>query len=112
MNVQEMAHKATDVIYEREPELLERYGEKGKLKCLEDNEHHLKQLITATELGQSKFFTDYALWLSGILVRHGMSTKHLIDNFIILQELLPLDSKESETNRHYLELAIQSLQSD
>ena len=111
MNIQEIAHKATDVIYDREPALWERYGEKGKKKCLEDNEHHLKQLITATDLGQSKFFTDYAHWLNGILVKHGMSTKHLIDNFRILQELLSSDSKTSKLYRDYLELAIQSLHS-
>jgi len=112
MNIQEIAQRATYTIYEREPELFERYGEKGKEKCLEDNHHHLKQLATSVELGNSKMFVDYAVWLNGILLRHGMSTRHLIDNFLILQQLFSTDSKEADEYGHYLELAIHALQSE
>nr|WP_251025901.1 hypothetical protein [Bacillus sp. ISL-47] len=84
------------MIYEREPSLLERFGEKGKEKCGEDNHHHMKHLQSAFELNQSAFFTDYAVWLDGILTKHGMKTQHLIDNFELIQTVLREERGEDE----------------
>ncbi|UOE93170.1 hypothetical protein [Alkalihalobacillus sp. LMS39] len=67
-------------MYEAFPEL-HQFGEKGKQKCREDNEHHFHHLETAYQLDSEKIFVDYAEWLNGILLRHGMKTNHLIDNF-------------------------------
>ncbi|CEG28825.1 hypothetical protein [Bacillus sp. B-jedd] len=86
--IEQIIDTVTAKIYEREPGLLERYGEKGKLKCKEDNLHHFNHLKTAYELNDKAVFTDYALWLNGILTKHGMSTQHLIDNFAIIEEVL------------------------
>ncbi|KIL72882.1 hypothetical protein [Bacillus badius] len=106
-----LAEKATDEIYKREPALLVRFGEEGKAKCLEDNYHHMKQLETALLLNNQQFFIDYALWLNGILTKHGMSTRHLIDNFVIIQQLL-MESGEQENEKgwSYLQEAILALQ--
>jgi hypothetical protein len=83
-----LAEIVTDKIYELDPSLHEKYGEKGKKKCLEDNHHHFKHLHTAWELNESKFFTDYAIWLDGILTRHEMTTQHLLDNFDMIGQVL------------------------
>ncbi|UJF31299.1 hypothetical protein [Paenibacillus hexagrammi] len=71
----------TEEIYEADPSLLEKYGERGKQKCKEDNEHHFKHLETAYALQSKQVFIDYAIWLNGILQKHGMSAQHLIENF-------------------------------
>lgn len=114
MNIEELADRATKKIYEAEPSLLIRFGERGKEKCLEDNHHHLKQLQTAYELNESSFFIEYALWLNGILTRHGMKTKHLIDNFEIIRELLATGRETEQTSRmdHYLTRAITVLKGE
>ncbi|WP_409291283.1 hypothetical protein [Peribacillus sp. SCS-37] len=83
-----LAGQVTDKIYEKEPGLLDKFGEQGKTKCLEDNHHHFKHLRSSFELDNSKFFTDYAVWLNGILVRHGMETRHLIENLDLISEVL------------------------
>jgi len=106
-----LAEKATVEIYKREPSLLSRFGEEGKAKCLKDNEHHIKQLETALLLDNKQFFIDYALWLNGILTKHGMSTQHLIDNFTIMQQLLMENSEqENQKGLLYLDKAVLALQ--
>ncbi|WP_445613018.1 hypothetical protein [Geobacillus sp. YF-1] len=75
-------------IYAAYPELLEKYGERGKQKCFEDNQHHFAHLETAYLLRNAKVFTDYALWLNNILVNHGMKTDHLLDNFRRIEQAI------------------------
>ncbi|MCM3391058.1 hypothetical protein [Cytobacillus oceanisediminis] len=55
MSFEKIVNHVTEKIYEREPFLLERFGEQGKEKCREDNHHHMKHLETAYELNQSAF---------------------------------------------------------
>lgn len=95
-NINVMVERVTEKIYENNPTLMERYGEKGKTKCIEDNHHHFKHLETAFELDNAEFFTDYALWLDGILQKFGISTEHLMDNFSIIIDLL--NEYKNETN--------------
>ncbi|MFC4101956.1 globin family protein [Paenibacillus xanthanilyticus] len=73
--------EVTAGIYEAYPELMDKYGEAGKRKCIEDNEHHCRYLETSLALRDDKVFTDYALWLNNLLQKRGMSADHVIDNF-------------------------------
>lgn len=95
-NINVMVERVTEKIYENDPTLMERYGDKGKTKCIEDNHHHFKHLETAFELDNAEFFTDYALWLNGILQKFGISTEHLMDNFSIIIDIL--NEYKNETN--------------
>ncbi|WP_246238238.1 hypothetical protein [Alkalicoccus luteus] len=102
--------RVTKRIYEANPELLERYGDRGKEKCREDNNHHLKQLSAAFTVNSEAMFIDYAHWLNGILVRHGMETKHLTENFLFLEEAMKEDSStRADVYRAYLQAARSSL---
>ncbi|MBS2970632.1 hypothetical protein J9317_17960 [Metabacillus sp. KIGAM252] len=93
-------------IYEQYPELLEKYGETGKRKCREDNEHHLKHLATAYEAQMPKIFTDYAVWLNNVLTSRGMKSEHLIDNFERIEKALEdVEVPEKDSYCHYLKEA-------
>lgn len=70
-----------DGMYRDYPELEERFGENGKVKCREDNHHHFNHLKTAFTLQNGQFFVDYAHWLTNLLVSRGMKPAHVIDNF-------------------------------
>ncbi|PLT29669.1 hypothetical protein CUU66_11870 [Peribacillus deserti] len=113
MHMDRIINSVTELIYQNEPALFDRYGEKGKAKCKEDNHHHFKHLHTAYELADSQFFIDYAIWLNGILTKHGMETRHLTDNFSIIHEVLdqPELNQEDEIIAYlsYLEEAVQVL---
>ncbi|OOE07023.1 hypothetical protein [Fictibacillus arsenicus] len=87
-NINAMVERVTEKIYENDPSLLDRYGEKGRTKCIDDNHHHFKHLETAYELDNEEFFTDYALWLDGILQKFGMTTELLMDNFLLIVDVL------------------------
>ncbi|KIL53158.1 hypothetical protein KR50_04870 [Jeotgalibacillus campisalis] len=116
-----MAKQAAVIIFEREPSLMDQFGEQGKTKCYEENVHHLKQLHSAYELKQTSFFIDYALWLNGILAKHGMNDQQLIDHFEVIKEVLTVSSQVEEEalpfyraylDQAILELAIQSGKKD
>lgn len=113
INQELIVNQVTAMIYEKEPSLLERFGEKGKEKCREDNHHHMKQLHAAYELDQADFFIDYALWLDAILRKHGMTTQHLIDNFSIIKTILheAQFAKQEVTESYitYLDQAMEAL---
>lgn len=109
--VNTIIEEVTEGIYRDYPILLEKYGERGRQKCKEDNEHHIKYLQTAAAMEEEKYFVDYAHWLNGILTSRGMKTEHLIDNFQRLKNAFEksIDDKNSRTFIDMLESAIDSL---
>jgi hypothetical protein len=105
-------NRSVKEIYVKYPELDEKFGERGRQKCHEDNVYHFQYLETSAGLGSSKVFTDYALWLNSVLVSRGMSTDHLIDNFrsiITALEASP-EVKNGETFSDHLYQAIYALE--
>ncbi|NMO98113.1 hypothetical protein [Paenibacillus lemnae] len=109
-----LIHQVIARIYEADPSLLEQYGERGRMKCREDNIHHLRHLETALELEDTTVFTDYALWLEGILRKHAMKTNTLTDNFRYIEQYLhlvdTLDKSAELAYRKYLTDAILALE--
>ncbi|WP_078555211.1 hypothetical protein [Bacillus alkalicellulosilyticus] len=106
-----MISEVVDGMYSAYPELA-RFGDNGRKKCREDNEHHFHHLETAYQLDNEKVFVDYAIWLNGILVRHGMKTEHLIDNFnrIVTATTNQLPIEKEHKFHSYLHAAIIHLQ--
>ncbi|WP_066099005.1 hypothetical protein [Bacillus sp. SJS] len=106
----EIIEQVVEGIYEHYPELLEKYGETGKRKCREDNEHHLKHLATAYEAQMPKIFTDYAVWLNNVLTSRGMKKEHLMDNFERIEKALEtVEAPEKNDYVQYLRAANQLL---
>ncbi|WRP06961.1 hypothetical protein U9J35_01970 [Rossellomorea aquimaris] len=98
-------------LYERYPELAVKYGEIGRKKCYEDNVHHFNYLESASDVGESNVFSDYALWLNSVLVNRGMKSDHLIDNFkCIIESLEKTGVEKGEDFKLYLNEAIGSIQ--
>ncbi|NRG47373.1 hypothetical protein HRF87_21855 [Bacillus sp. CRN 9] len=110
-----IAEEVTIRIYREDPTLIERYGKRGKEQTFTDNLHHLDYLKAASDLNSTAIFTDYAIWLNGILTKIGMTSQTLIDNFIYLDEALQnspfVDHAEAAVYSRYLADAIQALQS-
>ncbi|WP_210366100.1 hypothetical protein [Bacillus sp. REN3] len=112
--IEKIIDKVTEDIFRDDPALLEKYGERGKQKCREDNEHHLRHLATAHSLREGGSFIDYAHWLNGILTARGMKTEHLIENFERLKVAFETQDIEEDLSlyREYLNRAIESLKKD
>jgi hypothetical protein len=107
--LQHIIDEVTEGIYRDYPSLLEKFGEQGRQKCREDNEHHIKHLRTASTMGDHQFFIDYAHWLNGILTSRGMKTDHLVDNFERLHSAFKSANVELNDYVEMLEKAIESL---
>ena len=106
-NRKQIIEAVTDDIYQAYPDLIERYGEYGRRKTLEDNEHHLKHLETSVSLGNPQFFIDYAQWLDGILTARGMTTALLIDNF---ERLLNIFSSQDDIPEEYINILSKTIE--
>ncbi|ACV57720.1 hypothetical protein [Alicyclobacillus acidocaldarius] len=107
------AESVVEAMYADHAWLYERYGPRGRDKCLEDNLHHIRHLRTCYELRDTQFFTDYTLWLDGILRARGMETEHLLDNFLRMLDALgsfqSLDAEERQWYASCLQKGIERL---
>ncbi|WP_456277674.1 hypothetical protein [Bacillus sp. AK128] len=107
-----MIDEVVEDIYQAYPELLERFGERGRMKCREDNQHHFHHLELAFTLNNQLVFLDYTKWLNSLLTSRGMKSEHIIDNFARIQAVIlgkGLDGKE-EYYQHCLSQAISLLE--
>ena len=100
-------------IYEAFPDLIERFGQRGKDKTAEDNYHHLDHLETAYQMDNGAFFLDYSRWLKNVLNSRGIGTEIIIDNYerlIKSMDGLPFeDHNEKASYISYLKESIDEL---
>ena len=90
--------KIVEEIFNAYPSLYERYGENGKKRTREDNQHHLDYLQSAYEADDSKLFVDYTVWLHELLSARGMNEKIIIDNY---ERLIPLLKDHMDKEKYY-----------
>lgn len=69
-----LARAITAALYERMPELLERHGQRGRAKCLEDMHYNLEHLAPAVDLGEPVMFANYVRWLGDLLRARNVGT--------------------------------------
>jgi hypothetical protein len=63
----ELARSITDALYSERPDLLEKYGERGRAKCLQDMRYNVEHLAPAVGLGEPELFASYVVWLRDML---------------------------------------------
>jgi hypothetical protein len=83
-----LAHDATRRFYERWPELVERYGERGRQHTYDDQFWHLSTMDAALQAGSPQLFTEYVAWLRGFLAGRGMGDDIAKANFTFFREAL------------------------
>jgi hypothetical protein len=62
-----IARAITDAMYREKPELLERYGEVGRVRCLEDMHFNIEHIAPAVALDEPALFERYVVWLRDML---------------------------------------------
>jgi hypothetical protein len=70
-----IARAVTAQLYEELPDILEKHGERGRLKCLQDMHYNIEHLIPAVDLEQPEMFASYVTWLDNMLGSRGVSTR-------------------------------------
>ena len=70
---EELARAITQALYAERPELLDRHGERGRRKCLQDMCYNLEHLAPAVALGEPSMFARYVVWLRDMLGARGVA---------------------------------------
>ena len=109
-NLQAVALAAVDRHYRKEPGL-ERYGARGRARCLEDAEYHLEFLIASLDAGSIAQFVDYCGWAKILLHSRGIAVSHFSDNLKHLQSVLrrKLSKQNFAVVSEYLQAGLDAL---
>lgn len=81
-----LAQEITDGLYQEMPELMEKHGEYGRGKCLQDMHYNLEHLAPAVDLGQPEMFGAYVRWLDGLLRARNVSTVEVVRSLEVMEE--------------------------
>ncbi|HEU4884823.1 MAG TPA: hypothetical protein VFT45_21375 [Longimicrobium sp.] len=79
-----IARSVTGLLYAEMPWLVDKYGERGRLKCLQDMRYNLEYLAPAVELENVELFVAYARWVDGVLRSRGVPTGELARSFELI----------------------------
>lgn len=79
-----IARSVTGLLYAEMPWLVDKYGERGRLKCLQDMRYNLEHLAPAVELEDPAMFARYAAWCDGVLRSRGVPTGELARSFQLM----------------------------
>jgi signal transduction histidine kinase len=74
--------------YQLDPELPNRYGDRGRQKCIQDTEYHLAYLASAVTFASPILFAHYMAWAKPTMAAYGVELKHIEDNLICLRDVL------------------------
>jgi MerR family transcriptional regulator, light-induced transcriptional regulator len=84
----DLARKIVDRQGTLQPALEERYGKKGRTKCLHDAHYHLQFLSEAVGAAEPALFADYVMWAKVMLASRKIPVEDLVANLEIMQHVL------------------------
>ncbi|PKR77061.1 hypothetical protein CEY16_09950 [Halalkalibacillus sediminis] len=99
----EVVKSIVDEIYQENPQLHDRFGQRGIEKCTEDNFYHMRYLHTSYQLNNPSIFEDYTHWLNSVLTNRGVPTEYIIQNFDLMIRVFERQD-EGLTWSFYIEL--------
>lgn len=83
-----LAESLVDRQYAMQPGLAARYGDAGRLRCVEDAKFHLRMLTEAVGAACPELFLDYIAWAKVMLDRRGIPADDLARHLAVLRDLL------------------------
>ncbi len=84
----QVAESVTDEFFRRHPDWVERYGDAGRIRGVEDAKYHIDFLSSAIESGSTAPFEDYARWSSRMLASRGIAQEFVVENLLQIGESL------------------------
>ena len=85
---QSVAEAVTDEFFQRHPDWLDRYGEQGRKRGIEDACFHIDFLAVAVVTGTPTPFEDYVRWTVRVLEARGISAHFVAENLAQVERAL------------------------
>ncbi|HEV2130044.1 MAG TPA: hypothetical protein VGR27_03020 [Longimicrobiaceae bacterium] len=85
---EELARAITEALYAEMPDLMEKYGESGRAKCLQDMRYNLEHLAPAVALGEPALFARYVAWLRDMLGARGIPADEVRRSLELTQDFV------------------------
>ncbi|HEX8617637.1 MAG TPA: cobalamin-dependent protein, partial [Thermoanaerobaculia bacterium] len=111
-HIEDLANAITDRHFAAHPELLERYPDAGRQRCLEDARFHLQYLATALDANSIAIFLDYVAWAKVMLAKRNVPGNDLAENLRVMKGALvdTLLAESAEAVR-YIDMALEQVAS-
>jgi methanogenic corrinoid protein MtbC1 len=108
-----LAEAVTARQYEAQPELAARFGEMGRVKCVQDANFHLSYLADSVSASSPLLFSDYIAWAKVMLSARGVPATDLSRNISIMHEVVreKLPSQLAAVIDEYFEAGLNKLPS-
>lgn len=84
----EITERVLELDYARVPELMDRYGERGREFYRRDNNYHLLYLEQAVRTASPELFVAYLAWAKSMLVAYNVKSEDLKRNLETLEEVV------------------------
>lgn len=81
-----IARAVTETLYRERPYLLDKHGERGREKTLQDMRYNIEHLMPAVELGDAPMFARYIEWLDEMLRSRSVETKEVVRCLELLRD--------------------------
>ena len=94
---EEISQAVTDAMYAEDPGLLERFGEAGRAKCLQDLRYCLEHLAPALALDDPSVFARYVRWVESLLAARGIGSRHVRRSLEIIERVIVERLQPDET---------------
>ncbi len=101
----ELARHITNLHFEGNPGLLERYGVESKRRCYEDAVFNLNFLVEALTMNLPEMYVNYILWAATMLESRNIPKTDLYDNLDYLQQAIHelMGSQFSDGTKAYVD---------
>ena len=106
----ELAVRVADKHLQKHPEFLQRFGEAGRVRCVEDAEFHVQYLSQALRFATPALFTSYTQWARQMLEKRRIAWRDLQANLEMLRDELArdLDADDARLVHQYIEAALKA----
>ncbi|MCC5930912.1 MAG: cobalamin-dependent protein [Cyclobacteriaceae bacterium] len=103
----ELAKYITKLHFEQHPELMQRYGAAGKVRCYEDAVFHLNFLAESLTMNLPDMYANYILWAAAMLQARNIPENDLQDNLNFVQHAIHeiMGSELSAVTKDYIAIA-------
>lgn len=79
-NTENLANEITLLHFKHNPDLLKRYGSKGKKRCFEDAVSHIEFLTEALKMDYPGLYVNYITWVSAVMKARNIPDTDLLNN--------------------------------